>query len=155
MKLPSHRLKVTGPDVADRLRRQARRMTGPRQAVLEALRRHQQPLSIKEVFAALRDRVCDLVTVYRSIHLLEELRVVKRFDFGDGVARYELVKEGDDGHHHHLICTGCAVVIELEDCFPSELEERMARHHGFTAVTHRLEFFGLCPRCQVPALAPA
>ena len=123
-------------------------MTGPREAVLAVLRRHDHPLSIKEVFALLDDQPCDLATVYRSMHLLEEMEVVARFDFGDGVARYELVTEGDDGHHHHLICTGCAVVIELEDCFPRELEERIATHNGFKAVTHRLEFFGLCPGCQ-------
>ena len=143
-------VKVTGTDVADRLRRQSRRMTAPRQAVLDALRRHDHPLSIKEIFAALTNQLCDLVTVYRSMHLLEEMRVVNRFDFGDGVARYELAKEGDDGHHHHLICTSCAVVIELDDCFPHELQQRIASHNGFKAVTHRLEFFGLCPRCQDP-----
>ncbi len=74
--------------------------------------------------------------------------LVKRFDFGDGVARYELVASGEDGRHHHLICTRCANVVEIEDCFPRALEEEIDRRHGFAAVTHKLEFFGLCPCCQ-------
>ena len=80
--------------------------------------------------------------------MLEKLGMVKRFDFGDGAARFELVGEGDDGHHHHLICTRCAGVVEIAECFPEEIERRIARANGFTGVTHRLEFFGVCPDCQ-------
>jgi Fur family ferric uptake transcriptional regulator len=74
--------------------------------------------------------------------------MVKRFDLGDGVARYELVGSDDDGHHHHLVCRQCAEVVEIDDCFPQDLEEEIARHNGYTGVTHRLEFFGVCPRCR-------
>jgi Fur family transcriptional regulator, ferric uptake regulator len=143
---PSHRGAL--PDLTDRLRRKSRKVTGPRQAILEILRLKGHPLSIKEVFSALPQRDCNLATVYRSMHLLESLLMVKRFDFGDGVARFELLAEGDDGHHHHLVCTGCAEVIEIGECFMRELEERIAASNGFKAVTHKLEFFGVCPECQ-------
>lgn len=133
-----------------RLRKGARRVTAPRQAILEVLRRQPAPLSPKEIHAALPAGDCDLVTIYRSLHLLEALRMVKRFDLGDGVARYELLDEGDDGHRHHLVCTGCARVVPIHDCFPADLERRIAQLHGFVHVTHRLEFFGLCPSCRPP-----
>lgn len=135
-------------ELTDRLRGQSRKITGPRAAILDLLRRHPHPLSNKEIFAALPRGECDLATIYRLMHLLEGLGMVKRFDFGDGVARFELVAEGEDGHHHHLVCTGCSTVVEIEDCFSSELETKIASRNGFKAVTHRLEFFGLCPRCQ-------
>jgi Fur family ferric uptake transcriptional regulator len=135
------------PELTSRLRRKLRKVTGPRQAILEILRRHNGPLSIKEIQAQLNNR-CDLATIYRSMHLLEEMFMVKRFDFGSGGARFELLPEGDDGHHHHLVCTNCADVVELEECFPKELERRIAARNGFKSVTHKLEFFGLCPRCQ-------
>ncbi len=105
-------------------------------------------MSTREILAALPSGDCDLATVYRSMHLLEEMGMVKRFDLGDGVARFELLADGDDGHHHHLVCTRCAEVIELEDCAMRELEEKIASRNGFKAVTHRLEFFGICPECQ-------
>ena len=136
------------PELTERLRRQSRKITGPRQAILAILRRQAHPLSIREIFAELAEGDCDLATVYRLMHLLEEMGIVKRFHFEQGGARFELLDEGDDGHHHHLVCRGCAQVVEIEDCFPSELEQRIARRNGFKAVTHRLEFFGLCPRCQ-------
>ena len=131
-----------------RLRRQARKITGPRQAILEILRRHPHPLTNREILAAMPRGRCDLATVYRAMHLLEEMGMVKRFDFGDGTARFELVSEGDDGHHHHLVCTRCSGVVEIQECFPREIERHIAAANGFKAVTHKLEFFGICPECQ-------
>jgi Fur family ferric uptake transcriptional regulator len=135
-------------ELADHLRRRSRKLTGPRQAILGALREQARPLSTKEVLGALTSGDCDLATVYRSMHLLEELGLVKRFDLGDGVARFKLLRPGDDGHHHHLVCTRCTSVVEVEGCALAELEQRVAKRNGFKAVTHRLEFFGLCPACQ-------
>jgi len=131
-----------------RLRRHSRKVTGPRQAILEILRKHPHPLTNKEIFAVMPKGQCDLATIYRTLHMLEKMEIVERFDFGDGAARYELVGEGDDGHHHHLVCTRCAAVVEIEECFLREIESRLAAANGFTAVTHKLEFFGVCSRCQ-------
>ena len=131
-----------------KLRQKSRKVTGQRQAVLQLLRQHAHPLSIKEIFSALPTGDCDLATVYRSMHLLEGVGMVKRFDFGDGVARFELLSEGDDGHHHHLVCVRCSEVIEIERCAVGDLEDRIALSSGFKAVTHKLEFFGICPDCQ-------
>jgi Fur family ferric uptake transcriptional regulator len=131
-----------------RLRRESHKITGPRAAILDILRHHPHPLTNKEIFAELPAGECDLATIYRAMQLLEKLGMVKRFDFGDGAARFELVEEGYDGHHHHLICTQCASVVEIEECFPAEIEQRIASDNRFQAVTHRLEFFGICPDCQ-------
>jgi len=46
------------------------------------------------------------------------------------------------------VCTRCSDIVEVEECFPHELQERIANRNGFKQVTHKLEFFGLCPRCQ-------
>ena len=136
------------PHLTERLRRKSRKVTGPRQALLELLRRQAHPMSSKEMFDALPSKLCDLATVYRSLRLLEQMGMVKRFDFGDGTARFELLEEGDDGHHHHLVCTRCAEIIELDECSMTESEERIAARNGFKSVTHKLEFFGICPACQ-------
>jgi Fur family ferric uptake transcriptional regulator len=136
------------PELAEQLRRKSRKLTGPRQSILGVLGRHRHPMTSKEIHAALGKGDCDLATIYRSMHLLEGMGMVKRFDFGDGVARFELIAEGEDGHHHHLICTKCSRVVEIEGCFSDELEREIAKRNGFKHVTHRLEFFGLCPACQ-------
>ena len=136
------------PELTDRLRRKSRRVTIPRQAILRILRARRSPMTIKEIHNALAPGDCDLATVYRSMHLLERMGIVKRFDLGEGAARFELLGEGDDGHHHHLMCTRCSNIVELEECFSEELQKKIAAASGYAKVTHRLEFFGLCPRCQ-------
>ena len=143
---PEHKPELAS--LTGRLRRAAHKITGPRAAILEILRHHPHPLTNKEIFSELPKGECDLATIYRAMQLLEKLGMVQRFDFGDGAARFELVGEGDDGHHHHLVCNRCAVVVEIAECFPEEIERRLARAHGFDGVTHRLEFFGVCPDCQ-------
>lgn len=131
-----------------RLRCQSRKITGPRKAILEILRQHAHPLTNREILAAMPEGTCDLATIYRAMRLLEPLGLIKRFDFGDGIARYELVGEGGEAHHHHLVCTRCAKVVELDECFSGKLEKRIAARNRFKAVTHKLEFFGICPDCQ-------
>jgi Fur family ferric uptake transcriptional regulator len=143
---PFPRLKMAA--LKNRLRRQSRKITGPRSAILEILRRHPHPLTHREIFSEMRAARCNLATIYRATRLLVDMGMVKQFDFGDGAARFELVGEGDDGHHHHLVCTKCSEVVEIDDCFPEQIERRIAEKNGFTSVTHKLEFFGICPECQ-------
>lgn len=135
-------------ELTERLRQEDRRLTGPRQAILRVLQEHPHPLSNKEIHAALPAGECDLATVYRSLHLLEDMGLVRRYDFGDGTARFEVARDGQHGHHHHLVCTNCWTIVEIDDCLAAEWEQRIARSSGFKQITHKLEFFGLCPRCQ-------
>jgi Fur family ferric uptake transcriptional regulator len=144
---PHHQGRENLSDLTQQLRGKFRKITGPRQAILEVLRHREHPITIKEILAALPQGECDLATVYRSMHLLEEMGMVHRFDFGDGTARFELVADKHD-HHHHLVCQSCSKVVEVTDCFPADLEQKIARNAGFKRVSHRLEFFGICPDCQ-------
>ena len=138
--------------LAGKLRQKSRRVTGPRQAILEILRRHRHPLTIKDIFSQLPRGKVDLATIYRSMHLLQDMKLVKKFDFGDGTARFEMVAEGEQEHHHHLVCKKCTSVVEIDECFPAELEKRIASVNGYSGVTHTLEFFGTCPKCQKDTL---
>lgn len=117
--------------------------------ILELLRERQRPWTPQEVIQALAPKRCDLATVYRTLARFEELGLVQRVDLGDGRARFELAESQPGGHHHHhLVCRGCSQIVEIDDCIPPELEQRVADHSGFQNVTHRLEFFGICPKCQ-------
>ena len=143
-----HGSKTDLPGLTDKLRQGAVRVTGPRRAILQVMREHSKPLLIKEIHALVGLGSCDLVTIYRSMELLQGMGMVKRVDFGKGGGRFELSDEGAKGHHHHLVCTRCEKVLQLDDCLLQEVEKKIAKASGFRAVTHRLEFFGLCPACQ-------
>lgn len=134
--------------LTERLRDQSRKITGPRKAILQILRKHPHPLTNREIHAAMRNQACDLATIYRAMHMLVRLGMVKRFDFGDGSARFELVAGRGEEHHHHLVCRHCANIVELDECFVEQVQGRIAAENHFKAVTHNLEFFGICPKCQ-------
>ena len=150
VRAPQARRRAALPDLESHLRRQARRVTAPRQAILRVLREQARPLTARDILGCLPPGGCDLATVYRSLHLLAGLGIVCRLNFGDGACRFELADDPGDGqhHHHHLICIRCAQVVELDTCGLEEAEQRIAEANGFKAVTHRLEFFGICPGCQ-------
>jgi len=50
------------------------------------------------------------VTVYRILDFLFKNQIIERVEFGEGKYRYELKKN----HHHHLICTNCGRVQDVE-----------------------------------------
>ena len=128
------------------LRKANLRVTEPRLAIIQALLKKHGPFTVEEIQGNITQEACDLATIYRTLASLEKAALVKRCDFGDGSARYEL-KGQEDHHHHHVICKGCKKVEVLDDC---ELEaiDSFAQKRGFTEITHSLEFFGICPSCR-------
>jgi Fe2+ or Zn2+ uptake regulation protein len=57
MKAPPHQHNhAAAPDLAARLREHARKITGPRRAVLDYLRRQAHPVTAREAYAALAGR---------------------------------------------------------------------------------------------------
>ena len=132
--------------VLEALKKHKLRITEPRKAIIRILVHKHGPYTAEEIYKKISKRGCDLATVYRSITSMEKLGIVKRCEFGDGLARYELADEDDLHHHHHVICTSCKKIEPLEAC---ELEtiDRFAQKKGFSNVSHNLEFFGTCARC--------
>ena len=59
-------------ELASRLRENNRRVTGPRQLILDLLRREKHPVSAREIHEKLSE-LCNLATVYRSMRLLEAM----------------------------------------------------------------------------------
>src|SRR5437667_10554459 len=81
------------------------RRGGARRAVVELLGRQNCCLSAQEIFDGLRKarRPVGIASVYRALEALVDLRLVKRVDAGDGIARYEPAP-ADGDHHHHPVC---------------------------------------------------
>jgi Fur family peroxide stress response transcriptional regulator len=50
--------------------------------------------------------------------------------------------------HPHVICTKCKEIMDPALVSLDELSEEMSSKTGHKILYHRLDFFGLCPRCQ-------
>jgi len=128
----------------EKIRAKGIRVTAPRREILRVLAASSLPLSSEEVFSEFT-KGGDLVTVYRSLATLEELNLVRRYDLGDGVRRYELLNE--QHHHHYIRCRGCGDVEPFEGCeFESNLSKTLERK-GYRMLQHTLDVQALCSRC--------
>lgn len=124
------------------------KLTSQRSQLLKILLNHPEPISADEIFKKFETKSdgMDLVTIYRILKKFEEAGLVSRLEFGDGVARFELTLESGH-HHHHVICRSCQRVEPLHIC-DLDPHIRMVEEMGYKQVSHRLDFFGLCSRCQ-------
>ena len=113
--------------------------TPQRTAVLRALIAEQHQ-SLEEIRA--RCPEVGLVTVYRTLDLLNELGLVRRLDLGDG-ARYELAED----HHHHMICESCDDISEFDEC-PLDSTLLPVENSDFEIRSHSLEVYGRCAVCR-------
>lgn len=119
--------------------------TKTREILLEFLIEKHGPFSIEEIRQALKRKELDLVTVYRCVQAFEKIGLVRRCEFGDGIARFEF--QGEEGcHHHHVICVECRKTENLDDCRLPKLEGEVKRL-GYSEIRHSLEFFGVCRDC--------
>jgi len=88
-------------------------------------------------------------TVYRTLAVLESAGFVSGLDTGDGSRRFEHVLGHE--HHDHMVCTGCAAIIEFRDDELEARQEVAARRHGFAIQSHSLRLYGLCRDCRKDA----
>lgn len=141
----------------ERLRRDGQRYTANRRTLVEVLAGSEGPVTMAEVLAA-ADGLAQS-SAYRNLGVLEEAGVVHRLVTADDTWRYELA-EDLTGHHHHLICTGCGDVLDID--VPADLEAHIgglvssvAERTGFSVDHHRLDLLGLCPACQAATVEAA
>jgi len=124
------------------------RRGGARTAVVEALAGHSCAVTALELEDELRRRQVRVgrASVYRALELLEELRLVQRFEAARGIASYERV-DPSGHHHHHAICRRCGRMEPFED---RELERaigQVAEQMPFEIAEHDVVLRGLCERC--------
>lgn len=139
-----------------RFRRGGFRWTYPRKIILEVLNKAQRHLSVEDIYFRInkKNTSIGLATIYRTLELLLRLGMVKRYEFGDGKARYE-INEGPAGkHHHHLICKICGKIIDYREILEEEneimsrLEKRLSEKYRFRIDSHQIHFYGICAECE-------
>ena len=126
------------------------RVTPSRRAVIAAILARKNHFSADEL--AKRCRGAGRATVFRTIRLLSDLGVVCRVIMDDGSPRYLVSRSG---HHHHLVCTGCGTVQDLDQCAVSGALREVADASGYEIEGHWLELYGRCAACQAKAAVPA
>jgi Fur family ferric uptake transcriptional regulator len=134
--------------VKERLREEDYFITEPREAVINYLSKTDSPVTIDEIIDAVESEGINRSSVYRTVNLFEELGVVDKVLFRDGVNRVEMSSDFGGTHHHHLVCRDCEQVIEFEECGIENLQRIADIKHDFEVESHYMEFYGLCNDCR-------
>jgi Fur family ferric uptake transcriptional regulator len=139
---------LTARTVEGALRRSGHKLTRQRRVVLNVIAANHDRLTPADIYEKARQEFpgIGLVTVYRTLDLLDSLGMVCEVHSAGNCRSYLMRRPS--GHHHHLVCTGCGTVADFTECDVSDLAQRLARETGFDIRGHILEFSGLCEGCR-------
>lgn len=129
-----------------RLRAAGLKVTAPRLAVLDAVTGHGH-LDADAVHTRVMAELpaTSLQSVYNVLGALAEAGLLRKIDPAGSAARYES-RTGDN--HHHLVCTGCGAVADV-DCVVGEAPcLTPSNTGGFAVATAEVTFWGRCAECQ-------
>lgn len=125
------------------------RLTSQREVILKVLldREH---LSAEEIYLKVKSKNSSigLATVYRTIELLSELKIINKIAFQDGISRYDLNNNQQAHQPHYLLCTSCGKIDEVQQDMLEDIEREIERNYQFKIKDHRLTFHGLCRECS-------
>ena len=130
-----------------RLKEQGFRLTPQRKAVLKVLADSPNHPSVEQIYRQVKKDfpMTSLATVYKTVTLLKELGEVLELGFADGSNRYDGRKPNP---HPHLICIQCHKILDPDVDGWKELPQALSESTGFHILSHRLDFYGICPQCQ-------
>lgn len=134
----------------ENLKTKGYKLTSQRRAILDILLKHSgEHLNSEEIYNLVKGSLptIGIATVYRTLPLLEQMGYLSRVILDDGFIRYE-VRQDEPHFHHHLICTNCGAVSEIQVDMLDELEEQVAKSTGFTVKNHSVKFYGICKQCN-------
>ena len=118
----------------------------------EALAAQREAISAQELHGRLRARNprLALATVYRALEAQVESGMARRLERSGHVSAYVAC---EPAHHHHLVCTSCQRVEDLDETLLRPVLHGITRRHGFVVAHERLDFYGLCASCRKEAPA--
>jgi Fur family transcriptional regulator, peroxide stress response regulator len=121
-------------------------VTHQRQVLYEVMQGMDGHPSPEEVYARVKRKVpsISLATVYKNIHLFVESGVFRKMSVHHGSVRVEMNEEP----HHHLVCSKCKVISDIDESSLGELPRRRKLPGGFLVERYSVDVIGLCAECQ-------
>ncbi|KAA6301392.1 MAG: Peroxide-responsive repressor PerR [Candidatus Ordinivivax streblomastigis] len=122
------------------------RKTPERYAILDLIYSDPKHFDMDSLYEAMTDRNFRVsrATLYNTMQLLLDCRLVLKHQFGQNLSFYERAYNNEV--HHHLICTSCNKVVEYKDAELKTLIQNK-KIKQFTPVYYNLYIFGICNIC--------
>src|SRR2546423_7744485 len=142
-----YHLAVVETAAQDALVKTGVRLTPQRLAIAAVLEQTGKETSAQELYDRVRRKHAYIgrATVFRSLDRLVGAGLAQRLERPGHVSAYIWCAPG---HHHHLICTTCRTVEDLDEEAVAPLAETIARQRGFRVDHATLDFYGEGRTCS-------
>lgn len=131
----------------DELKNRGIRITPQRVIIFDAIETLEGHITAEDIYREVEQNnpYISLATVYRTLELLLDLKLINQTNLGRGHTYYAMK---DHGTHHHLVCTNCGRIQEFDDILFEPLRQSLQQKFGFHANTEHMSIFGTCQDCQ-------
>lgn len=132
--------------IIEALRKKGYKATSQRIAICRLALRSRDHPTAQRIYREVKSLhpTVSLATVYKTLHVLRELRLVQELAFIDSEARFDSDMEA----HANLVCRGCGSINDVHDPVAREMVARIAARAKFALMGQRLDIYGTCQRCS-------
>jgi Fur family peroxide stress response transcriptional regulator len=133
-----------GP-IIEALRKKRYKATSQRIAICRfALRSRDHPTA-RRIYSQVKEvhPTVSLATVYKTLHVLKELRLVQELAVPQSEMRFDSYMKP----HLNLVCLQCGNIRDLDDRRIREMVAGVAATARFTVTGQHLDIYGICERC--------
>jgi Fur family transcriptional regulator, ferric uptake regulator len=124
------------------------RLTAQRQTILNIFQTLTQGehLNAEELHLILQQQgeQISLSTVYRTLHLMTQMGLLRELEFAEEHKHYELNSPASN-HHHHLVCVQCNHTLEFKDDLIQQMGAKQTDAHGYHLLDCQLTLHVICP----------
>ena len=120
-------------------------VTHQREIIYRAVVSSKQHPSPEHIFDEVRRQIpsLSLATVYKNIHTFLEAGLLREVSPHHGSLRLE----ANLADHHHLVCTRCKAIVDLDESEVEPIHLSRKLQAGYRILRYSVEFQGLCPAC--------
>lgn len=142
-------LSLSDSALKDALNARGYRATPQRQKVLSIFMEltqgeHLSAEDLHNLLEADGERI-SLSTVYRTLHLMVYMGLLRELELAEGHKHYELNRPLKD--HHHIVCVHCNATVEFAANSIAKIGEKTASSAGYHVLDCQLTLYGICANC--------
>lgn len=122
------------------------RITKARKSILAIILCSSDAINANLIYDLLKkeDIKIDLSTVYRTLDLLENKKILNKFDLGNNMYNYTI---NNNAHKHIIECDLCHKKMVI-DCPIPQIEEQIKAKTGITLTESHVYLKGICKECK-------